>query len=252
MGSAIWSMGVNETLDFPFAFFAKFFTNHGLLDIKNRPQWYTIDGGSRNYIPSLTRGYADKISTNNPVKKVRRFESYIEIELNDGSIDRFDQIIFACHSDQALGLLEAPTLEEQQILGSIKYSNNTVVVHTDSNLLPRRKLAYASWNYIIGKNSANQSTVTYNMNILQGLKTKTIYCVTLNNNDLIDKNKILAEYNYSHPVYSQLAIKAQKQWHTISGHNNTHYCGAYWANGFHEDGVVSAIAVCKSLGLNNV
>lgn len=166
----------------------------------------------------------------------------------DNSTAKFDQVVFACHSDQALEMLCDPTTSEKDILGMIKYSSNEVVVHTDISLLPKRKLAYASWNYLVSKNSFTQATLTYNMNILQGLISDKTYCVTLNSSELIDKSCILAEFNYTHPVYSKNALTAQARWKEISGVNNTHYCGAYWANGFHEDGVVSALKVCENLG----
>lgn len=252
MGAAIWSMGIDEMLDFPLDFFVKFFSNHGLLDINNRPQWYTIEGSSRSYIPRLSAGFADKIRVNTPVKQVRRLDSEVELVFADNNCLKFDQVVFACHSDQALKLLDDPTDLEQQILGAIKYSSNNVVVHTDYNLLPKRKLAYASWNYLMTKNSSKQATLTYNMNILQGLETKQTYCISLNSKELIDSDKILAEFDYSHPVYSKEAVIAQAGWDKISGKNKTHFCGAYWANGFHEDGVVSALNVAHSLGIVNV
>jgi predicted NAD/FAD-binding protein len=252
MGSAIWSMGIKEMESFPLEFFVKFFSNHGLLDITNRPQWYTIEGGSRNYVPKLTNGFAHKIRLNTPVTGVRRLTNAVELTLFDNSKIEFDQLVFACHSDQALNLLLDPSKDELSILSAIKYSKNDVVVHTDSQLLPKRKLAYASWNYLITDNSSKLATLTYNMNILQGLLCDKIYCVTLNSRELIDPTKILAQYNYSHPVYSFEAVSAQQKWAEISGKKNTHYCGAYWGNGFHEDGVVSAINVCKSLGISCV
>ena len=252
MGSAIWSMGIEEMLDFPLEFFIRFFNQHGLLDITNRPQWYTIKGGSRSYIPKLTESFADKIFLNTPVTLVNRNLDGVELSFKDNSISKFDQVIFACHSDQALKLLNTPTENEKNILGAIRYSNNNVIVHTDIELLPKHKLAYASWNYLMTKNSSKQPTLTYDMNILQGLPTDKIYCVTLNSRELIQADKILAEFNYSHPVYSNEAVSAQLKWDKISGHNNTHYCGAYWANGFHEDGVVSAINVCRKIGVDFV
>jgi predicted NAD/FAD-binding protein len=248
MCSAIWSMGILETLDFPLEFFVKFFINHGLLDISNRPQWYTIEGGSRNYIAKLTAGFESKIKLNHGVKLVKRSVDGVELIFMDNSTAKFDQVVFACHSDQALEMLCDPTTSEKDILGMIKYSSNEVVVHTDISLLPKRKLAYASWNYLVSKNSFTQATLTYNMNILQGLISDKTYCVTLNSSELIDKSCILAEFNYTHPVYSKNALTAQARWKEISGVNNTHYCGAYWANGFHEDGVVSALKVCENLG----
>ena len=248
MGSAIWSMGIVEMLDFPLEFFVKFFINHGLLDIVDRPQWYTIEGGSRNYIAKLTSGFEYKIKLNHGVKLVKRSVDGVELIFMDNSTAKFDQVVFACHSNQALEMLCEPTTAEREILGMVKYSNNDVVVHTDVSLLPKRKLAHASWNYLITENSFTNTTLTYNMNILQGLISDKTYCVTLNSRELIDKSCVLAELNYAHPVYSKNALIAQARWGEISGVNNTHYCGAYWANGFHEDGVVSALKVCQHLG----
>jgi predicted NAD/FAD-binding protein len=247
MGSAIWSMGLDEMLDFPLEFFVKFFHNHGLLDINNRPQWYTISGGSRNYIPKLTASFKDSILLNTPVAKVKRIDRGIEIELHDGRIEFFDEVIFACHSDEALKLLSDPIDKEKEILGAIKYSKNEVVLHTDTSLLPKRPLAYASWNYLMTNSSQNMSTLTYDMNILQGLTCSKTYCVTLNSTDLINQDKILASFNYSHPVYSKESVIAQQRFSEISGVNKTHFCGAYWANGFHEDGVTSAIRVSNRI-----
>lgn len=250
MGSAIWSMGILSMLEFPVDFLIKFFANHGLLDIVNRPQWLVIEGGSDKYIPKLTSGFCDKIHCKTAVEKVCRKDKAVEIKLADGSFLSFDHVVFACHSDQALRLIDNPTLQEKSILGAIKYSDNDVILHKDTNLLPRHKLSHASWNYLIGENSNTESTVTYNMNILQGISSASTYCVTLNGRDLVRPESILAEFSYSHPVYSEEAVIAQKRWAEISGLNNTHYCGAYWANGFHEDGVVSAINVCNLLGVN--
>jgi predicted NAD/FAD-binding protein len=247
MGSAIWSMGLNEMLDFPLEFFVKFFHNHGLLDINNRPQWYTINGGSRNYIPKLTDSFKDKILLNTPVAKVARIDQGVEVELHDGRVEFFDEVIFACHSDEALKLLLDPTDKEKEILGSIKYSKNEVVLHTDISLLPKRQLAYASWNYLMTNSSQNMSTLTYNMNILQGLNCSKTYCVTLNSTNLINPDKILASFNYSHPVYSKESVIAQQRFSEISGISKTHFCGAYWANGFHEDGVTSALRVSNRI-----
>lgn len=248
MGSAIWSMGTQEMLEFPLQFFAKFFINHGLLEIINRPQWYTIEGGSSQYIKPLTKDFQDKIKLNSPVEKVVRTDDQITITSNSQEFI-FDKVIFACHSDQALKLLCNPTPDEYSILSNIKYSENEVVLHTDISLLPKRQLSYASWNYLISNNSNSQATVTYDMNILQGFKAYKTYCVTLNSTNLIDPTKILAKYNYAHPVYSVAMIKAQESADKISGKNNTHFCGAYWRNGFHEDGVVSALRVCRELGV---
>ncbi len=248
IGSAIWSMGTKEMLSFPLQFFAKFFINHGLLDIFNRPQWYTIDGGSNQYIPYLKKSFLDKIHLNSRVQGVYRHDNKVIVTVNSQEL-LFDKVVLACHSDQAMELIKNPTQNELAVLSKIKYSDNEVVLHTDTSLLPKYKLSYASWNYLVGGNSSKQATVTYNMNILQRFSTHKIYCVTLNSTHLINPNKILAKFNYAHPVYSINMIKAQEQVSLISGHNNTHFCGAYWHNGFHEDGVVSALRVCREFGV---
>lgn len=247
MTAAIWSASINSCRDFPLRFFLNFLTNHGLLDIANRPQWYVIEGGSRSYIPHLTKNIQD-IRLATPVQWVTRHSSHVEVTTEEGT-QVFDEVIFACHSDQALALLNDPSEQEQQVLGDMKYRANEVVLHTDKSLLPKRKKAYASWNYCIGSPTDEMPTLTYDMNILQGLVTKEELCVTLNQTQLIDSKHILREFNYSHPVFTLESIAAQKQRDSICGHRLTHFCGAYWYNGFHEDGVRSALDVCKRFGL---
>jgi len=249
MVGAIWSIGKDQALEFPFAFFSRFFNNHGLLDIFNRPQWYTICGGSSNYITKMIHGFEDKVFLNSQVKQLVRNQDNIEIIFADNSKKIFNEVICACNSNQALQLLSQPTTDEKQILSNITFSSNEVILHTDKSLLPKRKLASASWNYLVTNQSEKKATVTYNMNILQGLLSSEIYCVTLNSSELIAQEKILAKFNYDHPIYTQEAIEAQNNWHNISGKNRIHYCGAYWASGFHEDGVNSAIRVCNQLGV---
>ena len=251
MAAAIWSMGIDEVVDFPLQFFAKFFVNHGLLDIVNRPQWFTIVGGSKSYVEKLTQSFLPKIQVNSRVNKVTRNAQGVVVSL-DGQQLKFDKVVFACHADQALALLQQPTADELRVLSPIKYTENHVVLHTDTTVLPKRKLAHASWNYLMTANSAKQATLTYNMNILQGLTAPKTYCVTLNATDLIAHDKILAEFRYTHPVYSIDMVKAQSQAEVISGKNNSHFCGAYWRNGFHEDGVLSGLRVCKELEVATV
>lgn len=245
MVSAIWSMGLDSCMDFPLQFFVRFFANHGLLDITNRPQWYTVVGGSSRYIAPLTEGFRERISLNSPVIKVIREENRVEVIT---ALDRtiFDEIIFACPGKQALALLADPSAQEKYVLGQFEVSENKVVLHTDSSFLPRRKLAWASWNYNMADGAREQTTLTYNMNILQGLAKKNTYLVTLNQE--IPEKFVLQRYTYLHPVYSVAAFKAQQRWDDISGNNNSHYCGAYWFNGFHEDGVKSGLRVCAAIG----
>lgn len=258
MCAAIWSMSVEDSKAFPLTFFLQFFNNHGLLNITDRPQWYTIMGGSREYIGPLTRDFADTIKLNAPVSKVTSSAEGKVVHYQDKQnpeygvlTAEFDEVIFACHSDQALAMLDEPTPAHQAVLGHIEYAMNDVVLHTDTSILPQRELAWASWNYLI-KGDANESlqpaSVTYNMNILQSLQTDHTFCVTLNNTAEIAPEKILGSYQYAHPQFSPEMVQAQGQRHTICGIDNLHFCGAYWYNGFHEDGVRSALDVCERFG----
>jgi len=249
MGAAIWSTSIKEMENVGVEFFVKFFFNHGLLDITNRPQWYVIPGGSREYIKPLIAGFADKIQLNTDIKSVTRDEQGATITFVDGQQALFDKVIFACHSDQALALLGDACEQENKVLGAIPYTENSVVLHTDVSLLPDRKAARASWNYLLNNNTDKAAVVTYQMNILQGIKSDTQFCVTLNHLEGINQSKILREFTYHHPVFNQQSIAAQQQKHTVDGQNNTYFCGAYWYNGFHEDGVRSAVDVAKQLGV---
>ncbi|WP_273823973.1 NAD(P)/FAD-dependent oxidoreductase [Pseudomonas asplenii] len=245
MGAAIWSMSLADMLGFPLQFFVRFFSNHGLLSVNDRPQWRVIEGGSSSYVAPLTAGFRQNIRLNCPVTRVERDEQGVVIHSAAGS-ERFDKVVFACHSDQALRLLAEPSEAERQILGALPYAANEVVLHTDTRLLPQRPLAWASWNYRLG--GQRQAAVTYNMNILQGLVSDTTFCVSLNQTADIDPRKVLARYTYAHPQYNLAAIAAQQRWEELYGDRHTYYCGAYWANGFHEDGVNSALRVAGAFG----
>lgn len=249
MGAAIWSTPANKVLNMPAYFFIKFFYNHGMLETINRPNWWVIKNGSSEYIKKMIRGFENKINLSTPVKTVARKNEGIEIQLakKDETL-KFDSVIFATHSDQALEMLENPTDTEKDILSSIPYQKNEVLLHTDSSVLPRRKLSWASWNYQLDSDPALPVVLTYNMNILQSINCKETLCVTLNDHNSVDETKILKKITYHHPLFNVKSIEAQKRKSEISGVNNTHYCGAYWRNGFHEDGVVSALDVCKDFG----
>jgi predicted NAD/FAD-binding protein len=247
MGAAIWSMSLADMLAFPLQFFVRFFKNHGLLSVSNRPQWCVIEGGSSSYIEPLTASFRERIHLSCPVHRVERDEQGVTVHSAAGS-ERFDKVIFACHSDQALKMLAQPSAAEQEILGALPYAENDVVLHTDTRLLPDRKLAWASWNYRLGGGKQQLAAVTYDMNILQGIESDTTFCVSLNQTDAIDPNKILARYTYSHPQYSLAGVEAQGRWEELNGANNSWFCGAYWANGFHEDGVVSGLRVAAAFG----
>jgi len=247
MISAIWSMGLESCLDFPLSFFVRFFENHGLLDVTNRPQWYTIKGGSSSYIKPLTSRFHQNIQLDTPVTRVDRQDDSVVLHTKTGR-EIFDQVILACHGDQALSLLGQPTDREQQVLENFTFSDNQVVLHADSSHLPKREKAWASWNYRVVDSAREQTALTYNMNILQRLDKRNTYLVTLNQ-DIEDKF-VIKKFTYSHPIYTSAMVRAQAQWQAISGVDRIHYCGAYWFNGFHEDGVRSGMRVCKMLEEN--
>jgi len=247
MGSAIWSMSLADMLGFPLQFFVRFCKNHGLLSVSDRPTWQVIEGGSRSYVAPLTASFAERIRLNCPVSRVVRDQDGVTLYSAAGS-ERFDKVIFACHSDQALALLDQASAAEQDILGALPYANNDVVLHTDTRLLPKRKLAWASWNYRLGGPREQMAAVTYDMNILQGIDSDTTFCVSLNQTAAIEPSKILARFQYAHPQYSLAGTAAQARWEELLGAQHTYYCGAYWANGFHEDGVVSALRVARAFG----
>lgn len=247
MGSAIWSADCATILEFPVSFFVRFFKNHGLLSVKDRPQWRVIEGGSREYLRPLCARFAERISTGNPVVKVIRHRSRgVTLQMADGRQLPFDQVVFATHSDQALALLEQPSIAERDILGAIPYQSNEVVLHTDVRMLPRNTKTWSSWNYTLGQHE-ERAVVTYNMNILQRIEAPETFCVTLNNTAAINPHKILGQFQYDHPVFSRDGMLAQQRWGEINGVERTWYCGAYWHNGFHEDGVVSALRVANAL-----
>lgn len=246
MGSAIWSATQETMLAFPLEFFVRFFNNHGLLNVVNRPQWRVIKGGSRSYIDPLVKGFANNIKLNCPVSRVTREKNKVAITANNQT-DYFDEVIFACHSDQALALLGDASDEETTILSAIPYQKNTVVLHTDTSLLPSRRSTWSSWNYLLQPNNSRPPVLTYSMNILQDITSPTEFCVTLNAEDLIDPSKILGSYEYSHPVFSRTSVAAQAAWPLINGVNRSWFCGAWCANGFHEDGVVSALRAVEHL-----
>lgn len=228
--------------DFPARHFISFFSNHGLLQLRDRPRWFVIQGGSRQYVKKLIEPFADRVHLRSPVRSVRRTPSGVFLTLASGESQRFDALFLACHSDQALAMLSDPTPQERDVLGAIKYEYNQAILHTDHRILPRRKLAWAAWNYHIPKNDRNRVALTYNMNILQSLKASRQLCVTLNYGEHIDPASIIRKIDYHHPVFTAESLAAQQRHHEVNGTVRTYYCGAYWRNGFHEDGVVSALA----------
>ncbi|MGV2872465.1 NAD(P)/FAD-dependent oxidoreductase [Colwellia sp. E150_009] len=243
MGAAIWSSSLAQMETFEFRFFVQFFHHHGLLNIADRPQWYVIPKGSRSYLTPLCRPFKNNIILNADISGIKRLDSKVQIHFNNGNSEVFDEVVIACHSDEALALLNDASEDEKTILSAMPYSENSVILHTDKKLLPRRKAAWASWNYQLSQDRDKAASVTYNMNILQGINSPHTFCVTLNQKEAIDPSKILREFIYHHPIFSAESVKAQQQRQLICGVNHTHFAGAYWHNGFHEDGVQSGVEV---------
>lgn len=241
MGAAIWSTNPQTMLKFPARNFVEFFANHGLLSINDRPQWRVIAGGSRSYVAPLTAPFADRIRLNSPVARVYRNSQAVELVLRDGARARFDAVVFACHSDQALAMLAAPTDAEREILGAIPYQPNLAVLHTDERHLPGNRRAWAAWNYRIPAGHEAAVSVTYNMNILQGLDARAQFLVTLNPATEIDPAKVIRSIAYQHPVFTPGGLIAQRRHDELMGHNRSFFCGAWWGYGFHEDGVKSGL-----------
>ena len=250
IGAAIWSTVPKQMMDVPAVFFIRFFENHGLLQVVNRPNWWVISGGSKKYVEKMIYDFKGKIRLSTPVKNVKRDIDSITVKFGSNGLEKenFDSIIFACHSNQSLAMLDSPSKQEEEVLSAIKYQRNDALLHFDDSILPKRKNAWSSWNYLLDEDPNRAVALTYNMNILQSLKSDRTFCVSLNSGDLIDQSKVIKHLNYEHPLFTLSSINAQGRKHEISGKNNTYYCGAYWRNGFHEDGVISALDVCKDFG----
>jgi uncharacterized protein len=245
--SAVWSADPASMWSFPARFLAEFFHNHGMLGFRDRPQWQTVAGGSATYTRALSAPYADRIRLSTPVTRIRRDEDGVDVQAA-GAHHRFDEVVLACHADQALAMLDDPSPAEHDLLGAFPYQPNEAVLHTDRAVLPRRRATWQAWNYHLFAEPRPMTTVTYYMNHLQKLTAPVDFCVTLNMTDRIDPSKIIAVIQYAHPVYTQAGVGAQARWQEISGVRRTHYCGAYWGWGFHEDGVVSAQRACRAFG----
>jgi len=249
MGAAIWSAPPAAMLEFPLKFFVMFFRNHGMLSVNDRPVWRTVVGGSSSYIGPLTSPFSRNVRLDSRVTRVTRSHDHVLVECEDGAqSERFDHVVFACHADQALATLGDSTQSERDVLGAMPFQKNEAILHTDASVMPVRPAAWAAWNYHVLKTDSARVPVTYSMNILQGLSTNTQYMVTLNRSDAIDASKIIRRLSYQHPQYTLEGMRARARWKEISGVGSTHYCGAYWFNGFHEDGVNSALRVCESFG----
>lgn len=249
MGAAIWSSSLNEMRRFPLPLFLSFFEHHGLLDITQRPQWYVVPGGSREYIRAILAQLGDrlKLYLHSPVEKVIRADNGVTLRVGITE-HRFDQVIFACHANQALSMLADPTPIEHDVLGGIGWQRNEVVLHSDRRWLPVHPRAWASWNYRLSNSDRDSACVTYNMNLLQGLPDGSpLFCVTLNPNGPIDENTVWRRFVYEHPLFNPESWRAQARRREINGQHRSWFCGAYWYNGFHEDGVRSALDVVSGI-----
>jgi predicted NAD/FAD-binding protein len=245
--SAVWSADPAQMWEFPASFMAEFFANHGMLGLRDRPRWHTIRGGARTYVDALAARFEGRIRTATPIRSIARRPDAVELTPEGGEPKSFDHVVVASHSDQALAMLADASPAEREILGAIPYQPNEAVLHTDAALLPRRRRAWASWNFHLEPEPAGRTTVTYHMNRLQALDSREELCVTLNRTEAIDPARVIATIPYAHPVFTRAGVAAQGRWSEISGHDRTHYCGAYWGWGFHEDGVASALRVCEAL-----
>ncbi len=240
-GAAIWSAKPAVMAKMPASFFVRFFDNHGMLSVNDRPVWRVIRGGSNAYVEKLVAGHRDRIRLNAPVVSIRRSAEHVEVKVQGQESERFDHVFIACHGDQALQMLADPGMREEQVLGKFHYQQNEAVLHTDDSLMPKRRRAWAAWNYHLTVSGQERVALSYNMNILQSIEAPVQFCVTLNHTQAIDPDKIIQRFEYRHPVFTPESVAAQEFQAEINGLYRTYYCGAYWRNGFHEDGVVSAL-----------
>lgn len=247
MGSAIWSCGESRVREFPARFFIRFFDNHGLLSLTNRPRWYVVPGGSASYVEALLEKLPAEVRKGSPVSAVVRRDEGVSVTSPSGT-EVFDEVIMACHSDQAMALLKDADSREATLLSGIPWQENEVVLHTDTRWLPRRRRTWSSWNALLPAEESERVVVTYNMNILQGIRAPETFCVSLNCADLIDPDRVIGRYRFFHPVFTHAGLAFREQIRESNGHRHTWFCGAWCGNGFHEDGVTSALDVARALG----
>lgn len=247
--AAIWSLDPARVAEFPAEFFLRFSARHRLLQVRDQLRWRVVQGGSREYVLALAARLHNGVRTGVRVESIRRREDGVEVRVDGEEPLQFDHVVMATHSDQALHLLVDATEEEQEILGAIEYQLNDAVLHTDTSILPRAGRAWANWNYLLSEEPDSRPVTTYDMSGLQSLETETPFLLTLNDDGRVDPSRILRRLSYSHPVFTAAAVEAQKKWNRISGVRRTHFCGAYWGYGFHEDGLNSALEVCRGFGL---
>ncbi len=245
--TAVWSAEPAQIERFPVGFLAEFLSNHGQLSQTGRPRWRTITGGSRRYVNAVAAPFADRVRGAAPVRRITRLAEGVAVEADGCETEVFDEVVVAAHSDQALAMIADPSEAERDVLGAIAYQPNQAVLHTDSGLMPKRRRAWASWNFHLAEDASERATLTYWMNSLQRLESETNYFVTLNLANRVQTSKVLGRFDYAHPVIDHAAHSAQGRWEEISGRDRIHYCGAYWRWGFHEDGCWSAHRACAAL-----
>ncbi len=248
MVGAIWSMPPNEANQMPLRFFLKFFQNHGLFKIKNRPQWYTVTNRSRSYVDKVLTKITGEYFKNYKINKIKRLSNSIEIYYGEkNEFFNYDKVVIATHADDALSLIENPTENESKILSNFKYRNNLAIIHTDENVMPKNKKAWSSWNSFVDPENLDKSSLTYWLNLLQNLKTDQNIFLTLNPIKKISEEKILKIVNFTHPYFDQKALDIQEKLKTIQNEKNILFCGSYFGYGFHEDGIKSSIEMVKVL-----
>ena len=246
MVSAIWSMPPYEAKQMPLTFFLKFFQNHGLFNLKKRPQWYTIKNRSRTYVNKILKTISGEYYKNYPINKISRYSNGVQVFYGGkNEFFDYDKVVIATHADEALSLISEPTKDEKDILSNFKYKKNYAIIHTDENVMPNNKKAWSSWNSSVNKDNNSQTSITYWLNLLQNLNTKKNFFLSLNPFYKIEKNKIIKEINFTHPYYDKAALDNQKRLKYIQNKNNTLYCGSYFGYGFHEDGIKSSIEIIK-------
>jgi predicted NAD/FAD-binding protein len=246
--AAVWSADPRQLWSFPARFLLEFFDNHGMLGFRDRPQWRTIAGGSQRYVEAIVRPLGERVRLSMPIRAIVRRPHHVELAPERGEPERFDHVVIATHGDQALRMLADPGERERELLGAFPFQPNDVTLHTDRGLLPRRRRAWASWNYHLLDGEIGRPAVTYDMNRLQSLNADRELLVTLNRDADVRPEHVLARFRYDHPVFTPAGVAAQRRRHELDAVPRTSYCGAYWGWGFHEDGVVSALRACERLG----
>jgi uncharacterized protein len=249
IAASLWSTSAHKVRDFPIVSIVEFFANHRMLQVDDRPQWRVVVGGSDSYLAPLTESFASRIRTSAGVSSISREDDGVQIKTENGDSERFDEVVIAAHSDQALRMLSDADDLEKAVLGDMPYQDNDVILHTDEAVMPRRKKAWAAWNYFVPEAAERSASVTYDMNILQGLQSSRDFLVSLNRRPDIDPARVHAEMTYHHPLFNAASVAAKKRFAEMSGRRRTHFCGAYWGHGFHEDGVKSALRVCEAFGM---